>query len=337
MHNASVRNSHISTQSIRHRLTRCNAANMNDEHPKCMYCLECDVRPPTEFSSTKLLRFGCQCKGSMGMFHVYCKAKFARFKTFATNCPRTREFYWTHCEICKSPLGNNEAVIDLARERHLQCLYHKYDSNGTGVSAEGFWMELCMSACFFATTIVKKCKDDGSSEREESSVPFWIESCNTLSSTSQLLQNLKVSPKQVAFLWCVEMKFVDCLYYTFQMMMDRSTTLEQNEEAYNKVIRLVLAYDIRFGGLALLMLQMKKCAEDLTKIKGRYRDANGKIILTRRETRIFDLLRKKIVQEMKSANESGGPERHFLSDQLSYQVEFVNFEIYGKRDEIGSK
>jgi hypothetical protein len=133
------------------------------------------------------------------------------------------------------------------------------------------------------------------------------------------------------------MKFVDCIYYTFQMMMDRSTTLEQNEEAYNKVIRLVLAYNVRFGVLALNMFEMKKFAEDLNKKESRNRDANGKIVLTRRETRHFEKLKKKIIQEMKLANESGGPERHYLSDQLSYQVEFVNFEIYGKRDEVGSK
>jgi hypothetical protein len=121
------------------------------------------------------------------------------------------------------------------------------------------------------------------------------------------------------------------------MMMDRSTTLEQNEEAYNKAIRLVLAYNVRFGVLALHMFEMKKFAEDLSKEEGRYRDAGGKIVLTRREARHFEKLKKEIVQEMKFANESGGPERHYLSDQLSYQVEFVNFEIYRKRDEVGSK
>ncbi|KAL3798290.1 hypothetical protein HJC23_000204 [Cyclotella cryptica] len=284
---------------------------MEDEPPKCMYCLECHVQPPTEFSSAKLLQFGCQCKGSMGMFHVYCKAKFARFKTFSTDSPRTREYYWTHCEICDSPFRNNEAVIDLARERHLQCLYHKFDSRGLD--------------------------DVASLEREESSVPFWVESCNTLSSTIQLINHLTESPQQVALLWSIEMKFVDCLYYIFQMMMDRSTTLEQNDEAYKKVLRLVSAYNIRFGMLALCMFQMKKFAEDLDKKANGKRDKNGNMALTRKETQHFEKLKKKIVHEMKLANDSGGPERHYFSHQLSYQVEFINFEIYGKGHKLESK
>ena len=94
------------------------------------------------------------------------------------------------------------------------------------MSNESFWKELCMSACFFTTVVVKKCKDAVSVD-EKAGTPFWMESCNMLSSAIQLLHQLTDSPRQVALLWSAEMKFVDCLYYVFQMMIDKSTSFEE--------------------------------------------------------------------------------------------------------------
>ncbi|KAL3786803.1 hypothetical protein ACHAWO_011614 [Cyclotella atomus] len=320
---------------------------------KCMYCLECSPLSPTTqpFSSSTtgtatLISLGCACKGSIGHIHLYCKAKFARFKTFSpSSTPRTREYYWTNCEICSMPLTNLDAVIDLARERHLQCLYHRYDSNveENDVSKDGFWKELTMSACFFATAVVKKCKnyhvvsggggDDDDGKVIEEAVPFWIESCTMMSSTIQLLQQLSESPRQVALLWSADMKFVDCLYYVFQMMLGKVWSLEQNETAYNRAVELVKRYNLRFGSLAMCMIEMKKFAEDISIKTGYKRDKDGGLVLTPDETIQFDQLKAKVVQEMKLANAAAGAERHYFTNQLSCQVEFVNFETYGKHAE----
>ena len=311
---------------------------MSDE-PKCMYCLEYTPQLSNPVSSPNLVRLGCACKGSLGLLHIYCKAKFARFKTFSSeSTPRSREYYWTHCELCHEPLKNGERVIQLAKERSLQCLYYQYGIE-KDVSNEAFWKELCMSACFFATTIVKKCKGYGK-ERDtvlysKEEVPFWIESCNILSSTIQLLQHLNESTRQIA-LWSAEMKFVDCVYYVFQMMMDKSTSLEENELAFVEALKLLKRYKLCFSSLALSMFEMKKFAEDVNKKTGGKRDSKGCLMLTREETMQYDRLKVKIVEEMELANESGGADRHSFSEQLSCQVEFINFETYGKQEKADS-
>lgn len=328
--------------------------------PQCMYCLESDpvielVPSLLPFSSASaLVHLGCDCKGSTGRVHIACKAKFARYKTHAAeSTPRTREYYWTNCEICHGPMTNGDAVLQLARERHWQCLYHRrdddsrYGEDGAVVSREAFWKELCMSACFFATVIVKRCKDatvisnnNAVGLAQSSSLgdnankgPFWIESCNMLSSTIQLLQQLTPSPRQLALLWSAEMKFVDCLYYAFQMMMDRNTSLAENELVYNEAVQLVNRYNLRFSSLAISMFQMKKFAQDVSKSTGGKRDADGSLLLTSQESEEFQQLKKKIVKEMKLANSLGGDERHYFSRELSYQVEFVNYEIYRSSEE----
>lgn len=250
-------------------------------------------------------------------------------------------------------MTNGDAVLQLARERHWQCLYHRrdddsrYGEDGAVVSREAFWKELCMSACFFATVIVKRCKDatvisnnNAVGLAQSSSLgdnankgPFWIESCNMLSSTIQLLQQLTPSPRQLALLWSAEMKFVDCLYYAFQMMMDRNTSLAENELVYNEAVQLVNRYNLRFSSLAISMFQMKKFAQDVSKSTGGKRDADGSLLLTSQESEEFQQLKKKIVKEMKLANSLGGDERHYFSRELSYQVEFVNYEIYRSSEE----
>lgn len=223
--------------------------------------------------------------------------------------------------------------MDLARERHLQCLYHRYDAE-EGVSNEAFWKELCMSACFFATVVVKKCKDVTALD-DESEVPFWMESCNTLSSTIQLLQQLAESPHQLALLWSAEMKFVDCLYYVMQMKTGHSSSLEDIASAYDHACELVKRYNIRFGTLATSMFAIKKFAEDL-KQTGRKRNADGSFDMTVEEKKQFKQLQLKVIEEMGLANALGGAKRHCFSEQLSCQVEFVNYETYGKHAESNS-
>jgi hypothetical protein len=238
------------------------------------------------------------------------------------------EYYWMNCEICNSPLKNGEAVISLARERHILCLHEMGEMHQAGISAGLFWKEMTMSACFFATVIVKKCKD--STSIPTAGVPFWVESGNILSSTIQLLEQRQSSPTQTALLWCLEMKFVDCLYYVFQMMMDQSSSLEENEVAFIEAVKLVKKYNLRFGILASSMFRLKKFAEDVVKKTGGKRDEKGTIVLTVEENVQFEEMKGMVSREMKAANEAGGAERHGLAEQLSYQVEFVNFDTYGK-------
>jgi hypothetical protein len=117
------------------------------------------------------------------------------------------------------------------------------------------------------------------------------------------------------------------------MMLDEELSLEQNETAYNRMCELVKRYNLRFGTLAMGMIDMKKFAEDIS-IKTDYkRSEGGGLVLTSEETIQFGQLKAKIVQEMKLANAAGGAERHYLTDQLSRQVEFVNYETYGKHAE----
>ena len=196
-----------------------------------------------------------------------------------------------------------------------------------------------MSACFLATCIVKKCKDFGkvtqlskntSEQMIKTKVPFWIDSCNTLSSAIQLLRQLTPSPRQLALIWSAEMKFVDCLYYVFLMMIDQSTSIEENESAHHEVVELIEKYDLRFASLALSMIDMKKFADDVSKRTGDKRNAKGELMLGRCETEEFERLKVRIVREMKLANTLGGVERHCFSRQLSCQVAFVNHDIYGK-------
>jgi len=217
-----------------------------------------------------------------------------------------------------------------------------------------------MSACFFATVIVKKCKDasnactvtksnavgsnpsssasnDENANKEEGQ--FWMESCNMLSSTIQLLQQLTPTPHQLALLWSAEMKFVDCLYYVFQMMMDKcsvstsSSSLAENESVYREAVALVKRYNLRFESLAISMFRMKKFAQDVFVNTGGKRDAGGSLLLSSQEWVEFQLLKKKVVLEMKLANALGGDERHYVSRQLSYQVEFINYDVYGRSEE----
>ena len=194
-----------------------------------------------------------------------------------------------------------------------------------------------MSACFLATCIVKKCKNAGKattssneSKQIKTNVPFWSDGCNTLSGAIQLLRQVTPFSRQLALLWSAEMKFVDCLYYVFQMMIDQSTSLEENESAYHEVVKLVKKYDLQFASLALSMMDMKKFADDVSKRTRNKRNAQGELMLSRCETEEFERLKLMIVKEMKLANEVGGVERHCFSRQLSCQVEFVNYDIYGK-------
>jgi DNA-binding ferritin-like protein len=114
------------------------------------------------------------------------------------------------------------------------------------------------------------------------------------------------------------------------MRMDRSVSLEENEVAYVEVCGLVERYNLRFGTLALSMFQMKKFAEDMN-LKSGVKRCSTRLELTRAETEQFEQLKRKIVEEMKAARELGGEERKYFYEQLSRQVEFVNFEIYGEQ------
>lgn len=115
-----------------------------------------------------------------------------------------------------------------ARESHLQChiIVVILFMNGVSYGAS-FLMVLTM----FATALVKKCKNHRSRgvmvAKSRRQYPFrYGELCHD--------QQLSESPRQAAL----------CLYYAFQMMLDKEVYLEQNETAYNRMCKLVKRYNL---------------------------------------------------------------------------------------------
>eukprot|EP01082_Thalassiosira_pseudonana_P007380 g6597.t1 g6597 contig23:840269-841303(-) len=335
-----------------------NGASNDDTSPLCMYCHddECPTLNQTPPSSTPtqtklaitpppthLINLSCNCKGTItSTLHIHCKAKFAQFKTLSSKNLRAREVVWMYCEVCHGALRNGEAVLSLAMERYRLSLEMldscvggeasaardgEYDSDTCGDVPLCCLAEHCMAACFLATNIVKKCKTHVACHGDDS---FWQEGCRLLRSTIDTVSELPTSPHQIALAWSCEMKFVDCLYYIFSMGINCATSLKQTEEAFLAGVDLVRSYNIEFEHLALSMLRMKKfCADSAMNTKGK-RDVDGKMILSSEEKKQFVEMKATIVEAMQNATVKGGKMAKLYAPQLSYQVEYVNWDTFGK-------
>lgn len=216
--------------------------------PRCMYCFEEATADPPSCHSECLLHLGCLCKGTMGVIHIQCKAKFAHLKTLSTNDLRSREYYWTHCEICSSNLKHEDGVMALARERHrLSTLQLSSGEGSTEEDEVRALIEHCMSVSFVATTIIKKFKQHD--PYAGNATAFGEVGIELLRTTIEKIRSLPPSLHRVALLWALDMKFVDFLYFFNCMIFDKSTSLQDNMIIYFDGVQMARSLHIGYEHL----------------------------------------------------------------------------------------
>mmetsp|Transcript_8944 Transcript_8944/g.18613 ORF Transcript_8944/g.18613 Transcript_8944/m.18613 type:complete len:299 (-) Transcript_8944:3459-4355(-) len=288
--------------------------DVGDSCQRCMYCFE------IETNVANIVNLGCLCKGTMGMIHVHCKAKFAQLKTTATSDLRSREWVWTHCEVCSSNLTNVDGLMTLARER-LRLSTITYNSEiETTITGERELVE-CMAVSFLATIIIKKCKNHDGTDK------FWEEGLDLLHSTIAKFRALPKGPYKTGVIWALEMKFVDCLYFVQCRLFEQSANMKDNLLIYFDAIETARNYGIRFKDLFVSLLQMKKFFVDLPfkSVIDSKRNENGELVLTEQESKCLRAIKKRILVAMgDAASNGGGILSRCVAEQLNLQVELVN-------------
>lgn len=306
------------SHNLEYRLIMEEHGDVVDSCLRCMYCFE------NETNSEKIVNLGCLCKGTMGMIHIHCKAKFAQLKTITSNDLRAREWIWTHCEICSSNLTNDDGLMALARERvRLSTMAHDPEKARTATTGDRELVE-CMAVSFLATIIIKKCKNHDGTDK------FWEEGLDLLHSTIAKFRALPTGPYKIWAVWALEMKFVDCLYFVQCRLFEQGASMKDNLLIYFDAIETARNYGIRFHDLFVSLLQMKKFFVDMPfkSRAGIKRDENGELILSEQDSKRLRAIKKRILVATCDAALNGGCMlSRYVAEQLNLQVELVNMNV----------